>query len=495
MRALEQASDMRGVSWRTMMENAGAAAAEWILKRLSPGRCAVLCGRGNNGGDGYVVARLLMQAGVDVTAFSPCGAPKTELAALERKVAEAAGVAVLPDADANRIEEYDVVIDALFGTGFHGVLPPPAAALAQKAAAHPRVVALDLPSGLNADSPVPEGESFWASFTLCFAAAKPACLMLPAAARCGEVVLLPIGIPPQAWEDAGPAGKSLSEADAVRMLPKREITAHKGDFGKLLAVCGSAEFTGAAVLSALSALRCGAGLVTVASIPAVTAAVGSRLAEATFLPLIPTANGRIASSNAQTVLDRARRSTALLAGCGLGRCDETARLVRRIILGCTCPLILDADALEALAEGVDPLLYAVCPPVLTPHVGEMARLTGLRPPQIKQEAPQLALCFAKKWNAIVVLKDASTVVASPDGRMFYHTGGNPGLARGGSGDVLAGIIASLVAQGIEPVSAAAMGVALHGAAARRCAEQTSQTGMLAHEVANALCGVFLEHGR
>lgn len=496
MRELEAASARRGIGYDEMMGQAGRAVADVVAGLLPPGgRCVLLCGSGNNGGDGYVAARSLKERGFPTTVVSPLAPPKTLSAQRAYVRAEEAGVEILGLEGSGLCAGADVVVDALFGTGFHGRLPGVLADLARGLVGHRCVVSVDLPSGLISNSPSDDCESVHARYTLCLEAAKPACLMLPAAARCGEVRVLPIGVADGAWGALGPAGRALSEAEAVSLLPERPPTANKGSFGKLLTLCGCASFTGAAALSAGAALAAGAGLVTVAATDRVAATVGAALWEATFLPLTANAEGGASAENLGRLLERARGMTALLAGCGMGRSEDTDRLVDGLLDDCSCRLILDADALHAIKGRPGRLRNAALPPILTPHVGEMSRLTGRSIAEIKASAPALARAFAREHNAVLVLKDASTVVAAPDGRLFYHTGGNSGLARGGSGDLLAGLIASLAAQGMEAAEAAAVGVALHGAAGARCAARRSARGMQPHELIDDLCDIFLERER
>ncbi|MEG2174979.1 MAG: NAD(P)H-hydrate dehydratase [Oscillospiraceae bacterium] len=495
MKALEAASDRRGVDYKMMMETAGITCADEVIRRFSPTSCVVLCGTGNNGGDGYVIARRLKQRGVNVVAVAALGLPKTSLAQNAHRTAEASGVMVVKNIDATQCRQADLLVDAVFGTGFHGCLPDGLLPLASLIDAHPHVVAIDLPSGLDADSPTCPQGTFHATLTLCLAAAKPAALLLPASAACGEIAVIPIGIPEAAWEEIGQTGLALSLAEAVALLPARAPLSHKGDYGRLLTLCGSAEYPGAATLSAMAALKSGVGLVTVAAVPPVAAAVAAQLPEATLLPLNMNESGRACSTNMERILERAEHVSTLLIGCGLGRDDDIRRLVRVLLEQASCRMILDADGLNALTGEPERLRGATHIPLVTPHVGEMACLTGLTPEQIKETAPHVAQDFACACNAVVVLKDASTVVAAPDGRLFYYTGGNPGMARGGSGDLLAGLIASLLGQGMEPVVAAAVGVVLHGEAGRRCAVRLSQYGMLPHELLQDLREIFLEGGR
>jgi NAD(P)H-hydrate epimerase len=287
-------------------------------------------------------------------------------------------------------------------------------------------------------------------------------------------------------------------------LPKRPLDSNKGTFGTLTAICGSANFIGAAYLCVLGALRSGVGIVCLASVERVIAAVASRIAECTYLPMKETTAGSISAENADVLLarlspsspsSRQAKNTAALVGCGMTNTPATAELVRALIEGADCPLILDADALNAVSADTAVLNRAKKTPIITPHIGEMARLTGRSIDQIKGDTVNTAVNFAASHNCVTVLKDFRTVIAHPDGRYYINKTGNPGLAKGGSGDVLAGIISSFTAQGREAFDAAVCGVYLHGLAADRCAERKSQYGMLPSDILDDLCDIFLDYYR
>ncbi len=277
---------------------------------------------------------------------------------------------------------------------------------------------------------------------------------------------------------------------AFAALPPRAPDSHKGTYGRVLAVCGCAAYRGAAALSVLGALRAGAGIVTLAAPEAVIASVAFRVLEATFLPLPDDAV--IASS---TLADAARRATVCLGGCGREPDEAAAREMRLLLRESSGTVVLDAGGLCSLAGEPDTLRAAAGRLIVTPHPGEMARLTGCPVGQILQAPADVALGTAKRLDAVVVLKGHRTLVATPAGRLYENRTGNAGLARGGSGDVLAGIVAGLAAQGLSPVQAAVCGVYLHGLAADRCAARLSQQGMLPEDILTDLCAVFLENGR
>lgn len=286
----------------------------------------------------------------------------------------------------------------------------------------------------------------------------------------------------------------ITKKEVFEKLPQRKENSSKHDHGKLLCVCGSTYYRGAAYLSCGGALRCGVGIATLASIERVISSVASALPECTFLPLKESGNGTVSALSFGEILKKAKGCSALLIGCGLAIDDDTKYLVRKLVTEAECRLILDADALNIIAECPELLKKTKLAPIITPHHGEMARLMGVKREEIDFSPALKALDFSKKYNCFTVLKAHTTYVASPDGRLAENSEvGNPGLAKGGSGDVLAGMISSLCAQGMSPFDAAKCGVYLHGAAADRCAERLSVRGMLPGDILTDLCTLFKEN--
>ncbi|MBR5323035.1 MAG: NAD(P)H-hydrate dehydratase [Clostridia bacterium] len=286
----------------------------------------------------------------------------------------------------------------------------------------------------------------------------------------------------------------ITKGEVFSLLPVRKQESSKHDYGRLFAVCGSSYYRGAAYLSCASALRCGVGITTLASIEKVISSVSASLPECTFLPLSESVNGTISAYNAQTVLRRSKGGTALLLGCGLAIDDDTRSLVKRVVSEAECQLVLDADALNILSETPEIIKTAKMPPIITPHHGEMARLCGKNREKVADSPIVTALTFAEKYNCYVVLKSHITYIATPDGSLAINDEtGNSGLARGGSGDVLAGMISSFCAQGMNPFDAAKCGVYLHGLSADMCAERLSERAMLPSDILTDLSKIFLEN--
>jgi NAD(P)H-hydrate epimerase len=479
-----------GLPGAVLMENAGAAVAREIEARFPARRgLVVLCGKGNNGGDGFVVARRLLadaprvfllgrrdevrgDARLHLQAFEHSGGTLVEVAD------EAAWPAVL-----EQLRCAPLVVDALLGTGLDR---PPAGllglAIADLAGLSPaRIVAVDLPSGVSSD----RGDLPWASvhagLTVSFAAHKAGHVLPPAAGRCGEVVVADIGIPPGLLvAELG----LLERADVARLLPERAGASHKGDFGHLLVIAGSVGKSGAAALCGMAALRSGAGLVTVATAEPAVAAVAAVRPELMTEPLAATA-GAVGPEAVERALELARARDAVVLGPGLGQQPGVREFVRAFVARCPKPLLIDADGLNALA-GVPELLRRSLPTVITPHPGEMARLIGRTTPEVQAQRLAAARGLARATGVVVVLKGQATVLAEPGGRGAVNPTGNPGMATGGTGDVLAGMAGAFLALGGPAFEAAAGAVFLHGLAGDLAAARLGQEALVAGDLLEAL---------
>ncbi|MGE5561565.1 MAG: NAD(P)H-hydrate dehydratase [Chloroflexota bacterium] len=498
-----QATRRYGLPEIVLMENAGLRVVEAVSERYgAPAGLAVLviCGKGNNGGDGLVAARHLANAGARVRVYlvaDPAALAKST--AINYKIFRECGgsVAVIPDdADwrdrlAGDLELADVVIDALLGTGISGFVQGVQADVieAVNAAGRP-VVAVDLPSGVNADTGAVCGVATRAELTVTFGAPKPGLILHPGAELAGELIIADISLPADLLAPI-PGGLELLTIDeAADLLPRRAPTAHKGDAGRLAVIAGSRGFTGAAALAAQAAVRTGAGLVTVLAPAAAQAVLAVKLTEAMTVAAPETAAGQLAEQAAPDVLHLAARANAVAIGPGLGTGGGVETALRLLLSQTGAPLVIDADGLNVLAEaaeGTTALLAAALRPiVLTPHPGEMARLTGLTIGQVEADRIGVARRLAGEAKCTVVLKGAPTVVAAADGRAWLNSTGNPGMASGGMGDALTGAIAALIAQGLAPLDAALAGVLLHGLAADIAAEQIGAIGFTAGDVVERL---------
>lgn len=504
MKRIEQESLSYDLTFHRLMENAGSAAAAFIRRTFQVGDlgCMVFCGAGNNGGDGLVVARKLSESGANVLVVLTDGAPAGEEAAAMHATAEMMQLPIAMWAQSREkilehLPHIDIIVDAIYGTGFHGKLDEAHAEIcAAINGAIAAVVALDIPTGVECDTGRADENAVRADFTVAFDSLKPLHVIPSSLALCGVIELADIGIPEEAHGDLAVNFGSLTTEQVFSHLPHRTADSHKGDFGRLLCVCGAARYRGAAALAALGALRCGAGMVTVASTEPVCAAVAAHVLEATFLPLGEAEQGCIDSESAAALLPAALESaTAVLFGCGLQNTPHAARILSFLLRNAPCPLVIDADGINALSGNIHLLREAKAPVILTPHPGEMARLCGTDTAEIQRDRFSAAMQFAREHGVVLTLKGAQTLTALPDGGVYINRTGNPGLAKAGSGDILAGMIGALLAQGIAPTLAAACAVHLHGLAADATAARFSQYGMLPSELLRDLTEVFSANGR
>ena len=512
MRELDRRTIELGTPGLTLMERAGAGIARAVSARFRAAcrrGLLVLAGRGNNGGDGFVVARLLTRRGVRCTVVLL--GRREELAGDARsnadRWAKARGRLIeLPELDAaaekvlaRELARAGVVLDAVFGTGLARPVEgtaaraielvnaaaagtPASAATSRgrgkRSALPPSVVAIDVPSGLDADGGVPLGVAVRAHLTVTLGAMKPG-LVLPAARPwIGALELVEIGLAEDAFAAVAPFGTCGDTATLAPLVPRRDTAAHKGSNGHLLIVAGAPGKTGAAVLCGRAALRGGAGLVTVACPPEALPTIAAGLPE-----IMTDAAGRFVAAEWR---GRLEGRDALVVGPGLGTGADTVDLVRWLVASVQSPMVLDADGLNAIAGDVGVLRDAAGPRVLTPHPGEMARLTGLATGAVQAKRIEHARALARDTGAVVVLKGSGTVVAAPDGRWSINLSGGPLLGTGGTGDVLAGLAGSLLAQGLAPYDAARLAVFLHGRAGDRLAQRLGDAGLLASELADEL---------
>lgn len=502
MKGLEEGSLNYGMSYRGLMENAGNAAADFLKGHmdLEEKRCLIFAGKGNNGGDSFVIVRRILEAGAHVVVALTDGYPVTEEASGTLVEAKELGALIFEyDQVKDRIEQLasavDLVVDGVYGTGFRGELDQKHKEIFELInGSTGAVVALDLPSGVEADTGRAANGAVKADITLAFECRKPGHLIEPGRSFCGSVTELPIGIPEECWEEASITVTGMEEADVFRVLKERDPNGHKGSFGKFLNVGGSLGLTGAAVLSTTAALRSGAGYVTLAAPKSVLYALAPRLIESTMLPLPETEEGTLSEQAVPVVLERAKKCTAVLVGCGLGRTQAGMELVAALLRTVEAPLVLDADALSLLAGNTELLRERKGPVILTPHPVEMARLCGKRLADVQQNRLETAKSFAKEYGVIVLLKGPDTIITNGD-RVCINLTGNAGMAKAGSGDVLAGMIGAFAAQKVPPMLAAVCGAYLHGAAGDRCAKRLSQYGMLPLDMIEDLCGIFVENGR
>jgi NAD(P)H-hydrate epimerase len=482
-----------GIPSCVLMENAGAEATREIFAaypRVLGGRAVVVCGKGNNGGDGFVVARRLRERGVQVETFllgeqaAVAGDARLNLDILTRLGGPVRTVGAGDLADLRGcLAAADVVVDALLGTGGSGPATGLLAELIESVNGCGKpVVALDLPSGLGADDVEAPGLAVRASLTVTFGFLKRSLVLHPAASCAGRVRIVNIGIP-RRLADPQEAGMGLLEAaDAAAAFPARPAHAHKGTFGHVLVIAGSVGKTGAAALASQAALRIGAGLVTLAVPASLNGILEAKLTEVMTEPVPETEAQSIGLAARERLFALAQGKSAVVLGPGLGTHPETIALVRELLPALQAPLVLDADGLNALAGSADLLKGLAAPAVLTPHPGEMARLTGRPRDEVVRDRIRLVRDAARQWGVTLVLKMARTLIGSGDGPVAIVPTGNPGMATAGTGDVLAGAIAGLMARGVSARLAAATGAYVHGLAGDLAAGRLGEEAMLAGDL-------------
>lgn len=482
-----------GIPSAALMETAGGGAAQIIWERFGkPGlRVLVMAGKGKNGGDGFVIARHLLNRGatVRVIAIPPSreasGDPAVFLSVLKKMgvcVEEARGEES-KFAIAAAAKQCDVIVDALLGTGFS----PPARgflreALSALSGVDSPIVALDIPSGIDATSGMAESPFLRAELTVTFGALKRGHYLMSGAKFKGEVHLVDIGIPASCLEEENIPLRLIQESDVARFLPVRPVDIHKGNAGHFLVLAGSKGMMGAAFLAASAGLRMGAGKVTLAVPGSLSFAVESGPSEIMALSLPETSAGTPDPSAFDLILESAQRKDALLLGPGLSSHPRTVELIHRLIQHIEIPLLLDADGLNALSQDITALEGAPPGLVLTPHPGEMARLCQISIAEVQSDRINIAIDFAVRHNVNLALKGAHTIIALSDGSAWLNPTGSPNLASGGTGDVLAGVVGGLLTQGVAPEGALVAGTYLHGLAGDILAESMGDAGLAATDL-------------
>lgn len=493
MRQIDQDCAGFNLPASVLMENAGKAVAEEIRRILSTidqQNILFLIGPGNNGGDGLVAARHLHDWGASVSLYL-CNqrASDTNLQLVRQR-----GITILEAAQDKNLANFDellssasCVVDTLFGTGkirpLEGVVQQilDRVAGAKRKNENLRVIAIDLPSGLDADSGAVDPACLDADNTITLGFPKLGLFNFPGAERAGKVTVVDIGIPDHLAESI--TTELLTPEWARETLPRRPLNANKGSFGRVLVVAGSINYIGAAYLACSGAIRIGAGLVTLATAATLLPVLAAKLTEVTHLPLPESQPGIVSPEAALLIGQQINQYNVLLLGCGLGQSQSAMKFVSSVLLKPGLPaLVLDADALNTLAEIPKWWQELTNDAILTPHPGEMARLCGISVEEVQSDRAGLTTQKALEWHKTIVLKGAFTVIAAPDGRCRISRIANPGLASAGTGDVLSGAIAGLAAQGLPLFDAATLGVYLHGEAGEMVKTRLGDVGMIATDL-------------
>ncbi len=497
MRQIDQECIRMGIPVSALMENAGKAVAEEVkasLGDMENQHILCLVGGGNNGGDGLVAARYLNEWGAKVVIYLCSPRPPDDA---NLKLAQERDITCIEaDQDKNLKKLDDLlanatcVIDALLGTGkirplegvFKQVLERVAFARRNRVF---KIIAIDLPSGMDADTGAIDPACPRADITVTLAFPKLGLFNFPGAERVGVLKIADIGIPESLAESV--TTELITPSWASTVLPERPLNANKGSFGRVLVTAGSINYIGAAYLACCGAQRAGAGLVTLATAGSLQPILAAKLTEVTYLPLPESQPGFISVEAGDVITQHSNQYDVLLLGCGLGQDPSTVEFVSSLILEKELPLpVLDADAINILPKIPEWWQWLIDDAILTPHPGEMARLCGLSIDEIQADRLGITRRFAAEWHQTIVLKGAYTVIATTDGRCRVSPFANPGLSSAGTGDVLAGVIAGLVAQGLTPFDAASLGVFLHGQAGDTVRNEIGDTGMIASDLLPAL---------
>ena len=486
-----------GTPGHVLMERAGAGATDALLEAFPHARkisVLVIAGKGNNGGDGFVIARLLKKQGVKCEVM--LAAKKTDVtgdalrnleafAKLRGRITEITEPSQL-EIVRDKLGRSGLIVDALFGTGLNAPVRGLAANLIELMnVSELPVVAVDIPSGLDADRGEPLGQAVQADLTVTFGYPKRGQIGDPGAVYVGDLAIVDIGIAAEAIEKMSPRLELLTVEDIGSLVRTRRRTAHKGDFGHLLVLAGARGKSGAALLCGGAALRTGTGLVTLGGPTSLNAVFSSVLLEAMTAPLPELADGSLCLDE-DAISAAMKGKSAIAFGPGIGVSADTIALTRWLLSQSKVPLIIDADGLNCGATDVGMIRGARVPVILTPHPGEMARLLNTTNAEIQSNRLEVARAFAAEHGCYLILKGANSIIAAPDGRAWINSSGNPGMASGGMGDVLTGVIGGLLAQGHSPENACRLGVFLHGYAGDMAAEEKGETGILAHDLIERL---------
>jgi hydroxyethylthiazole kinase-like uncharacterized protein yjeF len=480
-----------GIPGTVLMENAATAVMaemERFFDGLAGVRVGILCGKGNNGGDGLALARRLVIRGVAVRValLAPFSAVAGE-AKVNLSILRTTDVEITPNASARSLSDIiawsDVIVDAMLGVGLSSPLKGLYAQAVNMINSSGRpVVAIDIPTGIDADTGMVMGAAVKADLTVTMALLKRGLVLHPGARYAGALRVADIGVPAEAVDREKITVTLLDRGYAWGLIPRRGPDSHKGDFGHLMVVAGSPGKAGAAVMSARSSLRSGVGLVSVATPNGLVPIVQSHIAEAMCIPSAESIEGTLGLGSEEELLKAAVGMSACAIGPGLSTHYETVQVVRNLLQRLTVPAVIDADALNALAGFTDILKRTKAPVILTPHPGEMGRLVGLSSSDVQKDRITIASEFATKHKVVLVLKGAGTVVACPDHETFINSSGNPGMATAGTGDALTGMIGGLLAQGYPAKQAACLGVYLHGLAGDLAAKEKGEAGMIAGDL-------------
>ena len=484
MKEVENRAQESGISFLQLMENAGSYCARIIRKTFentTKRRVLIVCGKGKNGGDGCVIARKLSEDGYKVSVMMAQGLPSDEISSEMLSRVRAMGIGIMyydKDGASDRaFSSAEIIVDCVFGIGFRGETNSACSSLFEKInKSSATVVSIDLPSGLYCDSGECNPNSVKADLTVAISSLKPVHILKPARYNCGEVVTAPIGIPEKCYNPPNEGMFTLSAEEIGSMFKKRDPQSHKGTYGTALIIGGSYEMPNAAVMAAQSAVNCGAGLVKLAFPSTAYKAIAPKTAEQVLIPLESNKNGRISSGAVKRLEYELKKCTCVAIGCGMGVDSDTREIVKYVLENAEVPVIVDADGINCLADCIELIDRAKSDVILTPHPKEFSRIAKKSVEEIERDRASSVNEFIREHKAVLVLKGSATLTAEKGSALYINSTGNAGMARGGSGDVLTGIIAGFSAQGYSAFNSAAAGVNIHGRAGDSVAAEYSELG-------------------
>ncbi|MCD7796519.1 MAG: NAD(P)H-hydrate dehydratase [Clostridiales bacterium] len=480
----------------SLMLSAGTTCYKRIVKifkaeTLSNSNIAVICGNGKNAGDGFVIASLLKNSGANAFIVLADKEPKIAEPVKYFNMAKKNGVKCINFTDNCLESNVNIIVDCIFGIGFHGEPRTPFdrvfEAVNKSSAA---VVSIDTPSGTDATNGSVVS-AVKADYTIAISTLKYAHILPPANSYCGKIFTVDIGIPESCYDDEITYAHTLTQPQIKKLFTARDKNSNKGTFGHQLNICGSYSMPGAAVICAKAGLRSGAGLVKCAFPKSIYPVLTSHMSQPLFKPLCENEDKTISVGAINDIFDELKWASSVVIGCGLGNNDDTQVITDQVIKTSEVPIILDADGINAVAPFIDIIKDKKAPIVITPHPGEMARLIGESADYVQENRLQVAKAFAQENDVILVLKGADTIVTDGS-EVFFNTNGNPGMAMGGTGDMLSGMISSFIAQGLSPFDAAKAGVFIHGLTGDICASELSQRGMTIDDMLSLLGAVMSE---
>lgn len=491
------------ISSAILMERAGLAVYEEIITKINASNnknVALFCGKGNNGGDGFVIARHLCNRGINVKVFLLTeineikGDAKLNLSILEKFEVSIHVVKSIDDIKIvhKAIVYSEIIVDAIFGTGFRGKISSLTTKVIETInMSRKYIFSVDIPSGTLADDGSVSNTVVNANKTISFQLNKVGNILFPACAYNGEVIVKDIGIPHNIIEQFPSKKYLITDRVVNRIIPKRKANTHKGDYGKALIIAGSLGMTGAAVLVASAAMRSGIGIARLLIPESLNDILETKLTETITIPAKEKKRGYISKEETDNIFMLMKKSSVVAIGSGCGNSEDLTCIVAEIIKKSNIAVIIDADGLNALSKKLDVLKEANTQIILTPHVMEFSILTGISIDTIKNDMINIASDFAQKWGAILILKSSVTIVATPTGEIYVNKTGNPGMASAGTGDVLTGIVTALIGQGINPVDSAIAAVYILGKSGEEAAKTKGEYGLIASDIIEAIPVAFV----